>query len=375
MRTLTKILIPREIFLLLVLSTGLLNHVILIPNILLAAGRDSWISVLIAYFIALLFLILVHYIIKHSPKGGFFQYLQNRIGKFSYLYLTPVLLFLLGSVYVTFRDLLIWLNAYFLADLPLLLINIVLIVACLLTTFAGIKYMAIASGFLLPVVIILGFFIAITNTPMKDPGYLFPLFSDGYMPVLKGIVYVLSGLLEIYIVVIIQPFTEAKIKFRHLFILLSAFTFLILGPLTASIMEFGPIEATTLRYPAYEQWRLLNIGDYISHLDFFALYQWLSGALIRIGLFMYLIGYLLSHKIKDDRLNWKMVIGIYIVLFILTNVNIETYEFYKYLYKYLIPIIFGFFITIIIFSAFTLLVLKKRDGQHEKNKNQFKSST
>ncbi|MEH7746040.1 hypothetical protein V7659_13505 [Neobacillus drentensis] len=83
MQNLTKILLPRQLLLLLILSTGLLNHVILILNLLTAAGRDSWLSVIVAY--------------------------------------------------------------------------------------------PISSGFLQPLVVLFGIFIAISNTTLKDPSFLFPV--------------------------------------------------------------------------------------------------------------------------------------------------------------------------------------------------------
>lgn len=78
MQSLTKILIPRQLFTLLILSTGLLNHVILIPNLLTASGRDSWLSVLLCCPVALFFLWLVSYIVKNCPDEGFFSMVQNR---------------------------------------------------------------------------------------------------------------------------------------------------------------------------------------------------------------------------------------------------------------------------------------------------------
>lgn len=329
MQSLGKILIPRQLFLLLVLSTGLLNHVILIPNLLTAAGRDSWLSVIVAYPIALVFLWLIYYIVKNSPSEGFFFMVQNRLGNmFSYFLRAPVLLFLFISAYVTFRDLMIWLSAYFLAEAPIMMINFVLIIVCFIVTLPGVKTMAIASGLLLPIVVLLGFFIALTNTSFKDPSLLFPVLTDGYIPLFRGTIYVLAGLLELYIVVLLQPFSQERITLKQLLILITVLTGLIIGPLSASIMEFGVIESVNFRYPAYEQWRVLNIGEYISNLDFFALYQWLSGALIRIGLFMYLLGHSLSRKKREYRLNPKLVGMIYFLLLGVALIKVESYTFY-----------------------------------------------
>ncbi|TDL75259.1 spore gernimation protein [Rhodococcus qingshengii] len=376
MQSLIKILVPRQLFLMLILSTGLLNHVILIPNLLQAAGRDSWISVIVAYPISLLFLWLIYFIVKNSPNEGFFSMIAQRLGKgFSILFSIPVMLFLFLSAFITLRDLMIWLKAYFLGETAVFVISFILILACFLVTLAGVKSMAISSGLLLPLVMLLGIFIALTNTTVKDPHLLFPILADGYVPVLKGVIYVLSGLLEIYIVILLQPFSQKQIKFKHLFILLTALTGLIFGPLSAAIMEFGPTEAAHFRYPAYEQWRVLSIGEYISHLDFFALYQWLAGALIRIGLFMYLLGTFFSKKMKHYRLNPKLVGVIYLILFGLMLLKVESYYFYFAIYKYFLPVCMIFFLLQILLSALIVSVLKKRDEkQHGKN-NKLESPT
>ncbi|MDZ5471415.1 endospore germination permease [Bacillus sp. 31A1R] len=374
MENLTKILIPRQMFLLLVLSTGLLNHVILIPNLLKASGRDSWICVLIAYPIAIIFIWLLHYIIKHSSHGGFFPMIRYRFGRVvSYLFTAPIILFLITSTYITVRDLVIWLSAYFLAETPVIVINLLIISACYFITLSGIKYMAISSGFLLPLVVLLGIMIAVVNTSVKDPNLLFPVISDGYLPVVKGVMYVLAGLFEVYIVLLLQPFAQEPIKFKHLFILLTFLTMLIFGPLTASIMEFGPIESKHFRYPAYEQWRILNIGEYISNLDFFALYQWLSGGLIRISLFMFLLGVFFA-KNKRERLNIKLVTVLFLLLFSSLLIKVETYYFYKFIYLYFLPGIMMIFLSQTALAALIVFVLKKRDEHNAKN-NKMESTT
>lgn len=374
MQSIVKVLLPRQVVLLLILSTGLLNHVILIPNLLTAAGRDSWVSVIISYPISLLFLWLIYYIVKNSPQEGFFSFIKRRLGrKFSIMLSIPPILFLFTSSYVTIRDLMIWLSAYFLSDSSILLITIFLIISCFIVTLAGVKNMAIASGVLLPIVILLGIFISLTNSTYKDPSLLLPIFADGVPKVLKGSIYVLSGLLEIYVIILLQPFLQEPIKLKHLLIVMTIFTGLILGPLTASLMEFG-LESINFRYPAHEQWRILSIGEYISHLDFFALYQWLSGALIRVGLLMYLLCAFFSSKKHNYILNPKVVIFVYLILFISMLINVESHYFFNLLYLYYLPLSFLFFFIQIILSALLLFILKKRDEQHDKN-NKFESSS
>ena len=359
MKSIRKILIPRQLLMLLILSTGLLNHVMLIPSILQAAGRDGWISILAAYPILLLMTFLIFYIVKHSPNEGFFHLLQQKWPRWAVLLFSlPIGLFLFSSAYITFIDLILWLSAYFLADVPSFIVWGGILIICFLITWAGIKHMAIASGILLPLVMIFGFFIAITNTNLKDPSLLFPILSNGYEPVIKGMIYVLCGLFELYLVVLIQPYSEGKIKLHHLVVLGLIFMGLMFGPLTASIMEFGPVESTNLRYPAYEQWRILSIGEFITHLDFFALYQWLCGALIRISLFMFLLGALLIKKKGQYRISLKVLIPIFSVFLGMVLFKIDTYDFYMFLYDIFFPLTVLVFMLQIIATAIILRFMK-----------------
>ncbi|MBH9965321.1 endospore germination permease [[Bacillus] enclensis] len=361
MKSLQPVLIPRQLTLLLILSTGLLNHVMIIPSILQSSGRDGWISVIISYPLFLLVTLLIYYILKNSPPEGFFHLLRTKWNiVWVWIYSLPICLFLFASAYITFVDLIIWLRAYFLADVPKLLIVLIVLCTCVLITWSGIKYMAIASGFLLPLVMIFGFFIAFTNTHLKDPSLLFPILSNGFSPVYKGIIYVLSGLLEIFIVILLQPFSAGKIKLHHLIFLGLILAGLIMGPLTASIMEFGDVESSNMRYPAYEQWRILGIGEFITHLDFFALYQWLCGALIRIGLFMFLLGFLLTNSKDNYRMKLWVVASVYIGFKLLLLIDIDPYFFYSALYKYFFPFTVVFFLIQIFLSALIVKIYSIR---------------
>ncbi|UOY91848.1 endospore germination permease [Ectobacillus sp. JY-23] len=366
MKNLVSILVPRQVLLLLILSTGLLNHVLLLPNLLLASGRDSWLSVMITYPIALLLVWCIYYIAKHNNPEGFYPAIRKRFGSMVYYAMgAPLILFLISSAYITFKDLMIWLKAYFLVDYSIFIITILLLVVCFIVTLAGIKYMAISAGVLLPLVVLAGIFISITNTPLKDPSLLFPVMSNGLLPILKGMMYTLSGLLEVYLVVLLQPYMQSRLKRKHLLILVTFLTILIFGPLSAAIMEFGPMQANHFRYPAYEQWRIMNIGQYVSHLDFLALYQWLCGAVIRIGLFMFLAGAFFTKQIKHYKLRPFSILLLYGLLLVLMLVKLETYTFYQWIYRYFLPACMFLFVGQIVLATLLTILMKKREDKHE----------
>ncbi|KZE45396.1 endospore germination permease [Rossellomorea marisflavi] len=358
---LQPVLIPRQLSLLIILSTGLLSHVMLIPDILQAAGRDGWVSVLTAVPFLFLIILVIKYTIKNSPKGGMMRHILTE-GRpvVRILFFTPICLFLFISAYITFIDLVIWLQAYFLADVSRWLIMLLMGVSCFIFTWAGVKYMAVAAGLLLPIVMLLGIFIAITNTDMKDFSLLFPILSEGWSPVLKGSLYVLSGFLELYLILLLHPFSEGEFKLHHLLVLGLILFILIMGPLSAAIMEFGPSEAASMRYPAYDQWRIMGIGEFITHMDFFALYQWLCGALIRIGLFLFLLGSILNRNLRSTRVSWKVVVPIYLIFFMIMWINVDTYHFYYALYHWFFPATVALFSIYILATACYARILAHR---------------
>jgi hypothetical protein len=133
---------------------------------------------------------------------------------------------------------------------------------------------------------------------------------------------------------------------------------LVIGPTVGAIAEFGPAEAARLRYPAYEEWRLVVIGRYIRHLDFFSIYQWLSGAFVRISMTMYIIAEMIvgdnSPRKRHACLLFLLAVNVFIAAL---HISDELY--YTFLSQYYLP---GslMFSTSVLLILFILAVLYKR---------------
>src|SRR5690606_18767408 len=96
----------------------------------------------------------------------------------------------------------------------------------------GLRTIAIVNGLLLPLVFILGFFVTSSNFPHKDYKLLFPLMEHGIWPLLKGILYTGSGLVELMYLVFFQHRIKGKIKLWPLAITGLILVDLALSPLT-----------------------------------------------------------------------------------------------------------------------------------------------
>lgn len=334
MRTIPGIA-PVHIFSLFILSSGFINHVMILPLVLSASGRDAWISVLICIIPYIVWIFLITATLKRLKEEALLDYLERCHGK-SFAKMTAMvffLYFLLNSM-ITFRDTITWTKTNYLYDTPLVILAILLGLICFAGTVKGIKELSIIAVIILPIVALLGVFIAVGNIQHKDYSVLFPIMEDGVLSTLRGCVYAFSGLAELCTLLFLKPFTTKTLKPIKITVVSIILIGLMIGPLMGAIAEFGPREATHLRYPAYEQWKLLTISSDITRMDFLSIFQWISGSFIRICLLAVLAFQILSPKRKRK---W-LILFFFVISITYTVLPLSDYTVFQLLYRYIYPI-------------------------------------
>ncbi|GAB6254622.1 hypothetical protein PSKAS_01440 [Peribacillus sp. N1] len=236
---------------------------------------------------------------------------------------------------------------------PEYILFIPFIILCFIAAEAGIKTIAIAGGLVLPLVVALGFMIMTANIQYKDYSLLFPIFENGITPVWDGVVILGGGFTEIFLLVLIQQFVKTEIKFRSLLFLGLFLLFISMGPIIGSITEFGPVQAAKISNPAYAQWRLLTMGKYLNRLDFLSIYQWLSGAFIRVSLSIFLMGELFQIKSKKIKNIVLLAISVSLIIALCIPIDIPAYRDFTERYYFKLSVIsilvITFFINMVIF--------------------------
>lgn len=283
------------------LSVGLMNHVIIGPLVLHAAGRDAWLAILLTSALLPAWLLLLYPIVRligNQPLGA---WLTTRAGKGgSVLFLAVFILFLFATALITSVDTVAWSSSTYLPETPKLVTACIFAVICVAASVIGMHVIAYMSCILLPIVIVLGVFVATANIPRKDYTELLPLLEHGWPPVLQGMLIVGGGFIELLLFAAFAGYVDRPFRRVHLIATGLFISFLCINPIAAAIAEFGPVEAADQLFPAFAQWRLVQIGKYIEHVDFFAIYQWLSGAFVRTAGALCLIVDLLGvrHRVK-----------------------------------------------------------------------------
>ncbi len=348
-----------QLSLIVMTAVGLKNHVTILPHLLPSAKRDGWISVLLAFGLIMIWCLLLFYIHKATGQTNIFVWMETNIGKVPGKTLSIVIsIFFVSLAAVSLKEMIVWTKVSYLPITPPILEIILFTGLCFFLASTNIQTIVITNTFVLTAVIIFGFFVAITNIQFKDFSLLKPIMENGWSPVFSGMIYPLSGLIELIVILFMQQKVHGKIKFKVFALNAIILTWLILGPLIGSITEFGPMEASRQKYPAFEQWGLVTLGRFIEHLDFLSIYQWLTGAFIRVSFFLYLSLEVLS--IKKKRSKTILLIAYSIILIVSNAYSFSDVILYHIIGVYVMPITFWFFLAVSILLSIFVFFSNRR---------------
>ena len=347
-----------QLSLIVITAVGLKNHVTILPHLLPSAKRDGWISVLLALGLILIWCLLLFYIHKSTGQTNIFVWVETYIGKASGKILSiATSIFFASLAAVSLKEMIVWTKVSYLPITPPILEIILFTGLCFFLASTNIQTIVITNTFVLTAVIVFGFFVAIANIQFKDFSLLKPIMENGWSPVLSGMIYPLSGLIELIVILFMQQKVHGQLKFKVFALNAIILTWLILG-LIGSITEFGPLEASRQKYPAFEQWGLVTLGRFIEHLDFLSIYQWLTGAFIRVSFFLFLSLEVLS--IKNKRSKTILLITYSILLIVANAFTFSDVILYHIIKVYVMPITFWFFLAVSILLSIFVFFSNRR---------------
>ncbi|WP_249597041.1 GerAB/ArcD/ProY family transporter [Peribacillus frigoritolerans] len=341
-----------QLSLIVITAVGLKNHVTILPHLLPNAKRDGWISVLLALGLILIWCLLLFYIHKSTGQSNIFVWVETNIGMASGKILSiATSIFFVSLAAVSLKEMIVWTKVSYLPITPPILEIILFTGLCFFLASTNIQTIVITNTFVLTAVIVFGIFVAIANIQFKDFSLLKPIMENGWSPVVSGMIYPLSGLIELIVILFMQQKVHGQLKFKVFTLNAIILTWLILGPLIGSITEFGPLEASRQKYPAFEQWGLVTLGRFIEHLDFLSIYQWLTGAFIRVSFFLFLSLEVLS--IKKKRSKTILLLAYSILLIVANAYSFSDVILYHIIGAFVMPITFWFFLAVsILLSIF-----------------------
>ncbi|GLX69885.1 endospore germination permease [Paenibacillus glycanilyticus] len=317
------------------LTNGLIDHVIINPMLLDASGRDAWITVIVTGLIFVVWCLMLVWMMKKSGQQKWQKWIADKTHPVvSWILIAPVcvILYVIGAT--TVLHTVKWNTTNYLPATPALELSITLVIICLFITIWGLRSIAITAGVLFPIVCVLGVFVSVFNHSEKDYKLLTPVLEHGWAPVVDGMLYASGGFIEIVFLLLLQHRLSEKIKVWHIFGFSLFIVGIMLGPIIGAITEFGPKEAANQMTSPYEQWRLVKVGEYIEHVDFFSIFQWMSGACVRICIAVYLLtdALRLSGRVRKWATAAIMISYIFIGI-----IRTNDYSYYQWMYKVFLP--------------------------------------
>jgi len=352
-----------QAFFILTMAIGLSNHVTLIPLLLNAGDRDSWTSVPISILPLFIWIYLLYRISDSIGSHSVMEWLRTHYSRWiTPLFVVPMIVYLFMVAAITLKEITTWAQLTYLPKTPIVVIVGTLLSICFYIARAGLRSLAITTGILLPLVWILGHFVAISNLEFKDYSRLLPVFTDGFRPIIQCMVYFTGSFTELFLILLLQPHMKSPLKYKSMLILSIILSALTMGPLLGAIATFGPTEAANLRYPAFEQWRLVMIGKYIAHLDFLSLYQWVSGALIRIALALILMAELFEFKRAKLKTLFIFCVSAILLVAVIVHINDMMYLRFISNYYYSGSLIVVLILTLTLLALVTIKRSSRRKG-------------
>ncbi|OXB87907.1 spore gernimation protein [Geobacillus uzenensis] len=352
-----------QVLCMVMLSVGLMNHVIVIPFMLEAAHRDAWIAALGALGGLLIWLPLLYFILKQLNGERLFDWLKNRFSSpVAYMVAGVSTIFLLLHSFVTLNDTITFTTTSYLTATPRWALIVLIVIACFYNAYRGIDSIANTAMIIWPFVIVFGFFVMLSTTPHKDYSLLKPMLEHGMAPVLRGMMYAGAGYAEVVVLLFLSHRLPRPFSWKALAAIAFLTAGLSIGPTIGAIVEFGPEQATRLRYPAFEQWRMVSLGTYIEHVDFLSVYQWLSGAFIRLSLATALIVELFPIRHSQTR-RWVLIV-LYLAITLAALAPGSDEQFLRFVKHWVLPssLLFSLALSVVLVSLALLTYRKEKRG-------------
>ncbi len=319
-------------------SITVTGHLLFVSVIIGHAGRDSWISLLLAIFPAILIGFTVSILTQRYPGYSLVEYCQIILGKWvGKLFVIVFLTYFFHEATLSIRG---FGEFYTTAVTPRTPIYVYLLAILLLAAYAvhsGLEVFARTNQVILVILMPIGILASVLTHKDKDYLNFLPILEDSFGPILNGSLALVSLYSSILVLSMIFPFVnDTKRLKRYSILTMLILIIMFVGPLTGAIAIYGEERAKGLYFPTFLILRDIEIGA-LQRLDILGILLWSLGSFAKVTLFLYAIvlGLAQLFKLEDYRI---LVVPISALLSIVSIINSEDligiFRFLKDYYPY-----------------------------------------
>ena len=340
------------------------------PNVyIVKAGRDSWISVIIASILLLFYFIFLLFVCKKTNCYNMDEIYRKALGKnlgniFLVLFIITLIMTLIESASVEANAM----HVNMLSETPPWFFLLFVIIPAIYITKKGTRAIVIVTIIGIVLIMIAGINLAILTTTYKKMSYLLPIMGDGVT--LNFILSVIKALGCYSGIAICLPFlsqlsTKSKLT-RHCVIALLVVIQMEVVANIGVLTTFGITRVININYPKLIQTQLVSYFDFLEFGELFVMLQMVGGWFLKYVICLSSILILLK-KLSFFNKYWIYIITLFVFIasFFISAKVILLYKFLNfYVYFSVISLIL---IPTIIFSIFYFRT-KNNNKSLKKNK-------
>ena len=237
---------------------------------------DHWIILLVGGFIALVAVLVHGAIIRLKPRKHYFDILCDALTKpIAYLVGFAYVIYLIiavGSIVRIFGD---GIKMYLLANTPIEVINISMLVTCVYLARKGIEVLGRMLQFLVPILIVLSTFIICLTLTKSDFTNLLPVFQITFQDILKGIPTTVLSFAGFEVLLFFGVFLDKPKKATWGSIAIIVVLIYYISILIATLAQFGPIQMKYLLWPTLDLFDTIELpGLFIENVQVILMSLW-----------------------------------------------------------------------------------------------------
>lgn len=329
-----------------------------LTHLLKNAGVDSYISVIFAAIISIVFLIIFKYIYNFKPElslGEKIKYIfGNKLGLTINIILSLLVRLFAVIMYFILTDFII---SQFLPETPSKIIGLVFAITIIYTTTKGIEIIS-RIGFILLFLSIIFFLITLLGLfPNIDLSNIKPILEFGIQkPFISSFNLILINFVPIFTLLCIpknQIIDNEKFN-KYLIIMYVISIIIILFTIIGIIGNMGIDLATIYQYPEYAVLKRINLFNFLDRIENILSMQRIIKMFMMICIFTYFI----SNTLNKNNKNYIVVIAIISIFFSSQLFNSNT-QFNTFVTNYL-PVMRILFLLIILIVLAKIIIIKRK---------------
>lgn len=301
---------------------------------------------------------------KRFPGLTLVQYGEILLGKpVGKLLACFYILFLFVLNVLVIREFASFFSITILPQTPILVLNLVLVLVGGFSALQGIEVIGRMAQFVLPFLVLSFLLLIILVIPDIDLGFLQPLLEGGVMPIVKSSVVPASWYGEIGVLVFLLPMVNKtqEVKRKGFITLLAVAIFLTLDTFATQTV-FGPEQTASEMFPFFHLAKYIERGNFIQRIESLIAFMWVTGIVIKVALFTYLISLGISQILGLKTYKSVIYALIPIQLIVGTYPSISALNLSQILVRFWTPVGLCFEIIVPLLLLLVALIRKKRLG-------------